>query len=85
MLLTSENYSRGFLIDEELMGGVTENPSSRAYSSLSYSDTRPANTWATSHSPSSASAGADQPSAEAVGIRTYGWVRQWILRERFVW
>ena len=26
MLLTEENYKKGFLIDEELMAGVTENP-----------------------------------------------------------
>lgn len=26
MLLTAENYSKGFLIDEELMGGVSEHP-----------------------------------------------------------
>jgi hypothetical protein len=26
MLLTPENYSKGFLVDEELMGGVTANP-----------------------------------------------------------
>ena len=26
MSLTSENYSKGFLIDEELMGGVTQKP-----------------------------------------------------------
>jgi hypothetical protein len=26
MLLNAENYSKGFLIDEELMAGVTENP-----------------------------------------------------------
>ena len=26
MTLTKENYSKGFLIDEELMGGVTRNP-----------------------------------------------------------
>jgi len=26
MLLTAENYSKGFLIDEELMGGVTQHP-----------------------------------------------------------
>ncbi|MGK5084135.1 hypothetical protein WDW37_12635 [Bdellovibrionota bacterium FG-1] len=25
-LLTSENYEKGFLVDEELMAGVTENP-----------------------------------------------------------
>lgn len=26
MALTAENYSKGFLIDEELMGGVTQHP-----------------------------------------------------------
>lgn len=26
VLLTSDNYSKGFLIDGELMGGVTQNP-----------------------------------------------------------
>jgi hypothetical protein len=26
MPLTRENYARGFLVDEELMGGVTEHP-----------------------------------------------------------
>jgi len=26
MLLTRENYAKGFLLDEELMGGVAENP-----------------------------------------------------------
>ena len=26
MKLTADNYSKGFLIDEELMGGVTEHP-----------------------------------------------------------
>ncbi|HUP56519.1 MAG TPA: hypothetical protein VM598_03640 [Bdellovibrionota bacterium] len=26
MALDTENYSRGFLVDEELMAGVTENP-----------------------------------------------------------
>ncbi len=26
MLLSQDNYSKGFLIDEELMGGVSENP-----------------------------------------------------------
>lgn len=28
MLLNEQNYSKGFLVDEELMAGVTENPSS---------------------------------------------------------
>lgn len=28
MLLTAENYTRGFLIDEELMGGITQDPDS---------------------------------------------------------
>jgi hypothetical protein len=26
MLLNADNYSKGFLVDEELMGGVTKNP-----------------------------------------------------------
>jgi hypothetical protein len=26
MLLTAGNYQKGFLVDEELMGGITENP-----------------------------------------------------------
>ena len=26
MQLTAENYAKGFLVDEELMGGVTEDP-----------------------------------------------------------
>lgn len=25
-MLTNENYSKGFLIDEELMGGITQHP-----------------------------------------------------------
>jgi hypothetical protein len=27
MLLTSDNYQKGFLVDEELIGGITEDPS----------------------------------------------------------
>jgi uncharacterized membrane protein YgcG len=26
MLLTAENYSKGFLVDDELLGGVTQHP-----------------------------------------------------------